>query len=536
MPPERSATAVRTHVLLIVLFGALLPLGALGFWLSSSAIRAGETLLKQHLDESASAFATAVQERWKYRYGNMGFIANNQVTIDAIQSGTPSAAEAQWLAQRTDELRETIQAVELRRNDGSVVWSAEDGSSALPRFKKMRTSIPIVDSSGSTIGEARFAVLFTAIVPADTRTLIAGGEYAIRERGQDIALQNLQSAQLFPADTFRSVAGKQWRAVIHRLESPPLDIAIAAPLVGYTRVFERNAQIGTFALVIVSIFAVLLTLALTLRVTRPLERLAEAADAVSQGNLERDVGVAGPAEVRRLGRSFNAMIRSLRETLETLSQRNALAAVGEFATALSHDVRNALTSIKLDLQRVSRRKQSEEQSMVLVNRALNSVMRLEAAVTGALRVARGARMASQRLDLRDPIHAAASMVEGAFAAVPARLDLDLSQDPIWVNGDASALEQLFSNLLFNSAQALGPGGFASVGVERNAEKLNVIIRDNGAGMGAAEIRELDKPFRSSKREGTGLGLPIARQIATAHGGQLLIESEAGKGTTVTVQL
>jgi two-component system sensor histidine kinase AtoS len=286
----------------------------------------------------------------------------------------------------------------------------------------------------------------------------------------------------------------------------------------------------------VALLAVLLTVVLSLRATRPLERLADASLAVKEGELGHQVAVGGPAEVQHVASAFNAMSAHLRETLDTLTRRNALAAVGEYATALSHDVRNALTAIKIDLQRAAKRERRDADADALLRRAVSNVQRLESTVTGSLLVARRGHAAVSDVDLRDVLAAAAETASGAFATLPARLDIDLPGTALLVKGEQGALTQLFANLLFNAAQAVGPGGLARVSLECGDDAVVIAVRDSGPGMTADELRKLDMPFYSSRPNGTGLGLPIARQIASAHGGELWIESERGAGTTVRVRL
>jgi signal transduction histidine kinase len=239
--------------------------------------------------------------------------------------------------------------------------------------------------------------------------------------------------------------------------------------------------------------------------------------------------------VRRVGAAFNLMTEHLRATLDALSRRSAMAAVGEFAASLSHDVRNALTSIRVDVDRLSMRELNDPVATALVMRVLNSISRLETSVTGALRVARG-QSPLEELDLRLPIRAAADAVRGALAALPADLELLLPSDPLRIRGDEAALQQLFANVLFNAAQAMSSGGRVSVAADSVAEDVLVVIADTGSGISASNLARMGRPFFSTKSDGTGLGLPIVRQIVAAHGGSMEIESREGEGTTVHVRL
>ena len=123
-----------------------------------------------------------------------------------------------------------------------------------------------------------------------------------------------------------------------------------------------------------------------------------------------------------------------------------------------------------------------------------------------------------------------------MAALPADLELRLPPDPIRIRGDDGALQQLFANLLFNAAQAMNAGGVARVVAESTGDEAEVTVVDDGVGISTANLAKLESPFFSTKAEGTGLGMPIARRIVAAHGGSLAIESRDGHGTTVCVRL
>jgi signal transduction histidine kinase len=272
------------------------------------------------------------------------------------------------------------------------------------------------------------------------------------------------------------------------------------------------------------------------RITRPLDALSNAAEAVSHGNLDRHVDTAGPLEVQRVGKAFNVMTGTLRSTLGQLADRSAIAAVGEFAGALSHDVRNALTSIKIDLERSVLRPLDDGESSVVLRRALNNVTRLESLVTGALQQARRDGLAFETIDLRRPARTAAEVTAGAFAGVPASFSMVLPDEPVHVRADAVAIELLLANVLFNASQAVRSGGHTTLRVQREGDVAVVDVTDDGIGMGVGQLAQLNKPFPSSRPDGIGLGLPIARQVAAAHGGSLEITSHPGQGTTVRLRL
>ena len=124
----------------------------------------------------------------------------------------------------------------------------------------------------------------------------------------------------------------------------------------------------------------------------------------------------------------------------------------------------------------------------------------------------------------------------AFAERGAELETPHGDRAVTVDGDAGALEQLFLNLLINAAHASPPGSTARVEVKANGSCVVVRVIDAGPGIDASVRSTVGVQFVSTKRDGTGLGIPIAQRIVAAHGGELTLQTEANAGTTALVRL
>jgi two-component system sensor histidine kinase AtoS len=318
---------------------------------------------------------------------------------------------------------------------------------------------------------------------------------------------------------------------------PAMNLVLAAPVTPFAEPFQEAAKRNLWILIVVAMAGFFLAALMTRRITRDLVRLAEAAEAVSEGDLDRRVDEASGDEVGRVGRAFNSMTKSLQQTLQKLSQRQALAAVGEFAAGLAHEVRNPLTSVRLDMQRIQEELPEGSKTQKLMMRALGEIDRVNRSVTGALRVARSGSVKLETIDLRQPIEAAVHAAEPTLEARGAELSFGLgSEEPVWVRGDAVALEQLLLNLLLNAAQSVEEGGRVSVIVEGIGDSVTVEVRDSGCGISEEDLERITEPFFSTRPEGTGLGLAIAQRIAEAHGRGLEFESAADIGTAVRLHL
>jgi signal transduction histidine kinase len=267
--------------------------------------------------------------------------------------------------------------------------------------------------------------------------------------------------------------------------------------------------------------------------TRSLTQLAVAADAVAHGDLDQRLESKGDDEVARVSRAFNSMTDSLRRMIRERSQGEALAAMGELAAVLAHQVRSPLTAMRIDLQRVEGRVGADG-DRELVGRAIQQLDRLERSVGGALRIAKSAAGTFEMVDLHAPLGRAISGLEHQVRARGTVLESsDDANGRLTIRGDAATLEQLFANIILNAAEAT-EGGRITVRSLRENGRVTVLVEDTGIGMAADTLGRIFEPYYSTKPDGTGIGLAVAQRIVKAHGGDIAITSEAGHGTRVTV--
>lgn len=540
------SSSIRWHILGMVIGGAIIPLSLVGLWVTTNAVRSGKALLRVHLESAAAGFASAVETRWSHRRGEILFLAGNASAQRVVSGQRLSAVDSQYLTGLASQLAPVIMEFSYYGARGESRWSSTSAIvdiSALTaspnavRPPTVATTLPVRDAAGTPVGsmEARLAV--SGLVGRDSlRIPVPGAVLAMRDMRTRTLLSPLPAP--LAGDTGEvTVEGASWIAMRRSIREPQLELLVAAPIDAYVAPFASTARTGFTAVVLIGLAAAMLSVLVTIRITSRLERIAEASAAVARGDLERLVAVEGPTEIRTLAESFNTMTASLRRTMQELAHRSALAAVGEFAASLAHEVRNGLTAIKLDIQRAEEQLADGSRPRELVSRSLVEVMRLNATVTGALQVARGGQMPLGSVDLGAVLQQAVDRTRGTFAAAVASVHLTTSgEDELVVSGDADALGQLFVNVLLNASQAIGPGGATHVTGFRQNGQCVVVVADSGSGMSPEQVARATEPFFTATPGGTGLGLAIARQIVEAHGGALRIESEVGKGTTVVVSL
>lgn len=555
---RRRRPRLRTGFILVVLLAVVAPMGVVGIWLTHTMQRSGEAVVRARLSESLDAMIPPVARAWeRERAGLMRLVQTDEVQaalgVNPPPVSVPGDGTAETLptseglkAAAWEALDPSVQRLVIRNLDGEIreVFDRGAPGDRVQQAASAAALLPVRFDvhepwSGRPLGVAEAWIHAHALLPGDLiLPAVSGALLGVFEPEGGASLLPLAlEPELFERPHFDR-AGERWVVTHRRLYEPPLILALAGPTAAVAEPLHDAARSGLVALLLVTVAGVLLTVVVSRRLTHSLGGLAEAADSVAAGQLDRRVPEAGPDEVHRLSSAFNAMTANLQQTLDQLAHHEALVAMGEMAASLAHEVRNPLTAMQVDLERVRRRiARREDGAEVLLDRVAAQIERLESSLSDALSLApRGARV-KEPVDLALTLRAAADAAAPRFAERGARFEFTPDwHRPVQVNGDAAVLERLFLNLLLNAADALPPEGRAGVRFEREGDVVRIEVWDEGTGIPPAVRARVLEPFYSTKPRGTGLGLPIAHRIARSHGGDLELESEPGVGTTVTVHL
>jgi signal transduction histidine kinase len=238
-------------------------------------------------------------------------------------------------------------------------------------------------------------------------------------------------------------------------------------------------------------------------------------------------------EVNRIGR-----IIKLRDVTEKRARdADALEsgradAVGEMAASMAHEIGNPLNALSLNLQ-LLKRKYPEEDDLAIAQKELTRLNGIIREFLGAFRPAK-AHLAPG--SAADPLKDALAALKNVFEDRRIRVALDLPGTLPAVAIDRGQMEQVFFNLMKNALEAMKDGGELSIEIVHDDTCVSISFRDSGMGMSDETLAGLFEPFRTTKKKGTGLGLMISRRIVSAHGGEIAVSSEEGRGTTFTVKL
>ncbi|HEY4177546.1 MAG TPA: ATP-binding protein [Kofleriaceae bacterium] len=223
------------------------------------------------------------------------------------------------------------------------------------------------------------------------------------------------------------------------------------------------------------------------------------------------------------------------QAVQQLQDARRLAALGQFAAAIAHDIRTPLTSISLNVQILRRKLQLNEDDREHLDIALEELARLDRSVAEILDFAKPVKIVEEEIDVAELLEEAAKSLSPVISERGLSLVCDPGPD-LMIHGDPQRLRQVLANLVGNAADASQPGGkvqLRAVGVDGH---VSIEIEDKGRGIGADDLARIFEPFFTTRPDGTGLGLSIVQKVVRAHGGDIKVRSTPGVGSTFTVVL
>ena len=276
------------------------------------------------------------------------------------------------------------------------------------------------------------------------------------------------------------------------------------------------------------------------RVLAPLTVVTDRAEAVARGDLTPRTVVATNDEIGELATTFEGMVAAIQRARSELVQAERLATIGKMAAHVTHEIRNPLSSIGLNIELLEDEVaggSDKAEAIQLVAAIKAEVERLSRIAEQYLSVARRPRPQLERESVEDLVRELCAFVKPELdrAAVTLRVaeDADLPE----VDLDESQLRQALLNLIRNAREAMAKGGALVVAV-RNAEGggVEIHVDDDGPGIPDDVRASIFDPFFTTKQRGTGLGLAVTREIIEAHRGTIGCEPRAPHGTRFRIAL
>jgi len=275
----------------------------------------------------------------------------------------------------------------------------------------------------------------------------------------------------------------------------------------------------------------------------PLTRMLTVTERIAQG----DFTPIPPArrfrdEFTNLALALNHMMEELQRRHDLLVKSHKLRAVGTLTAGIAHELNNPINNITLTAAMLDEDYETldDDERLDMIRDMTTQAERATRIVRNLLDFARESEMESELLDVGILIDETLQLTSNEIKLKKAKVEFGAHENLPPIHGDKQHLSQVFLNLILNALDAMPRGGILEIGVKKSSEPgyIAVKVKDNGDGMPEHIMTNIFDPFFTTKHrgKGTGLGLSVSLGIIKKHGGDIRVESQAGKGSTFTVLL
>jgi signal transduction histidine kinase len=283
------------------------------------------------------------------------------------------------------------------------------------------------------------------------------------------------------------------------------------------------------------------------RITGPLEKLVEGTVRIAKGDFTQTISVGSRDELGDLARSFNEMTKDLLETRRQMEDANRrliqaekLASIGRISASIAHEIRNPLTSVKLNIQKLMQVESLDEEEKEHLSISQEGIAQIEKFIKELLNFTRVSDLNPERFSVVQIVEESLKMMRNSFLEKTIVLEKRFAADLPAVVVDGDKMRQVFLNILRNAVEAVEEGGRIGLTLSRikenGAPKIRVRISDDGCGIPEKDWENIFEPFYTTKASGFGLGLSNARKIVEQHRGTIKVTKSKGKGTTFEVRI
>ncbi|MBI5418597.1 MAG: HAMP domain-containing protein [Deltaproteobacteria bacterium] len=312
----------------------------------------------------------------------------------------------------------------------------------------------------------------------------------------------------------------------------------------FTETIRRNLYLRFFSTLLVFSLGLVLAVSISSHYVRPVEELAHAAEKVAAGDLSQELPVRGKDEVGRLTRSFNEMIAKLRqnrELEEKVRETQYLTQLGRLSSGVAHEIRNPLNFIglavdHLDALTEGRKPEAAQEKAQIIARIKEEIQRLNELVANFITY--GRPPAPDRAPVRIPeiVESVLRMADNRMRTQRIVCRREFRIGPA-VMVDPDMIRRAVLNIVGNAIDAMPNGGELDIsGGPREGGGYDLVIGDTGMGIAEENREKIFEPYFTTKQSGLGLGLVLTRKIVEAHGGEIMVDSQPGKGTRIQVLL
>jgi nitrogen fixation/metabolism regulation signal transduction histidine kinase len=469
----------------------------------------------------------------------------NENTVAAMLADPPNYnAEVIGFAEKLRR-RTTLDFLYLISSDGKILSNSMEPAA----FGKMELHPDLPVDEIVFVQERNASMELKKQLQFGKHLLFLRGGYFLKDKIGRLSLSGLQlsytEVNLSQSSSFQNEP-MFLKEAIHFKDFYGKPLAVLTVSASQQKLLEQKEEIlknSLYLLVASLFFCLLIGWLLSLSISRPLRHLTAAAQEMSSGNFDVSVQERGDGEIGKLIQAFNTMTEQLEKNRQKLIQTERIAAWQEIARHLAHEIKNPLTPIKTSITnlRLAMERAPEQFPEIFRESSESIIEEVEVLRHLADEFAKFARLPAPQIEinhLNDTVQKAISLYK---TSIPSNVKLHWKAGEVPAfKFDSGQITQVTQNLLQNSMEALAEGGeiLVSTAIANQVDKkwATLSIQDSGSGMTEQIKHHVFTPYFTTKQKGMGLGLAIVHRIVTEHGGNILVESEPGKGTRFEVRL
>ncbi len=493
------------------------------------------------------------------RFEKRILIAMAVVALGSVAGSIAFGYAALRDAYRTGVNPHVVQALEggVGARRAHLVALRELGERTLASLTRDRTVFDALERDDIPALTTRLDEVFAACPDVERIAFVRGEEDVLVERSRP---ETEPMHRLERSGVVNGVSGVTVEVVIATPEATFERFEEAGELTEIMRRLDREEQFVSKAYLyvyiafvcVISFAALVLGAYLSKRVTRRFGVLVEANRRLGSGDLTVDIPVTSDDEIGELTRSFNAMVRDLRDTRERVEYLQRIGAWQEFARRLAHEIKNPLTPIQLASQEIHRSYRGDdgayrkklEDATAIIEEEVSTLRRLVGEFSSFARLPTAHLEPSDLRDfLADLERSLPGLVEDVQPEDGAEVRVTITlPESVPVSIDAMMLRRCLDNLIRNAVQATAPvhlddgKGRVNVRVSTRGPELAIVVEDNGPGVPEADRQSVFDPYFTTKSEGTGLGLAIVKKVALEHGGDIRVDASPLGGASFRLLL
>jgi signal transduction histidine kinase len=283
------------------------------------------------------------------------------------------------------------------------------------------------------------------------------------------------------------------------------------------------------------ISALIFGMGMTIRLIRPILQLKESVNTLAVGGFDKKIAIQSNDEIGELSQAFNSMSFRLSLAIEEQEKYCRLAATGELAATLAHELKNPLNAIGGAAAYIGKNYKGQliEEFIGIISQEVTRINKL---ATNLLCFAKPLSIETKPNDLNQVMRETVCLLDKEAQEQNVRLSAHPAPDLPLVTCDHNQIKQVLINLIINAFAAVNGRGEVTIATGILPDLVTVTVRDNGTGIKAEDLKQIFNPFFTTRTRGTGLGLAISQKIAREHGGDLTVATVYGQGSEFTLTL